>query len=145
MNYAEFLESNKGKSIGEPVSVDIHTWERDGDVLIGLLKSVDDFEGGNFEQKCKRYLFSTDDGLKSTILGASVDKQIDPERYIGRILMVTFKGKIQLDDGRQCNRFTVVDVTDAYLNAAQKVSEKSMEEESGGTLFDKIGKKRGEK
>jgi len=114
MKYEDFLTSNDPNEKGEPVSIDIHTWESDGTRIIGELKDVQPFEGGEFEQKCMRYIFKTDKGLISTILGSSVDKQIPPEKYIGRVLCITFNGQISLKDGRRCNRFTVVDVTEAF-------------------------------
>jgi len=123
MKYEDFLKAIDPSDAGEPVSVDIHTWETDGTTIIGELKDITDFEGGEFEQKCKRYIFKTDKGLISTILGASIDKQIQPEKYIGRVLCVTFNGQISLKDGRRCNRFTVVDVTDAFRHWEQKPME----------------------
>jgi len=123
MKYEEFLTSNDPNDAGEPVSIDIHTWEKDGTRIIGELKDVQPFEGGEFEQKCMRYIFKTDKGLISTILGSSVDKQIPPDKYIGRVLCITFNGQISLKDGRRCNRFTVVDVTDAFRHWEQKPKE----------------------
>lgn len=114
MSYEQFLISNEPMDCGEPLSIDIHTWERDGERLIGELKDIQPFEGGKFDQGCMRYIFKTDTGLKSTILGQSIDKQLNPQTLIGRILCVYYGGKITLDDGRACNRFTVVDVTDAF-------------------------------
>jgi hypothetical protein len=123
MKYEDFLKAIDPSDAGEPVSVDIHTWETDGTTIIGELKDITDFEGGEFEQKCKRYIFKTDKGLISTILGASIDKQIQPEKYIGRVLCVTFNGQISLKDGRRCNRFTVVDVTDVFRHWEEKPKE----------------------
>jgi hypothetical protein len=120
MRYEDFLINNDPNDAGDPVSIDIHTWETDGARIIGELKEITDFEGGEFEQKCKRYIFKTDKGLVSTILGSSVDKQISPEKYIGRVLCITYNGQISLKDGRRCNRFTVVDVTDAFRHWEKK-------------------------
>lgn len=120
MKYEDFLTSVDISDAGDPVSVDIHTWETDGTRIIGELKDITDFEGGEFEQKCKRYIFKTDKGLISTILGSSVDKQIQPDKYIGHVLCITFNGQINLKDGRRCNRFTVVDVTDAFKHWEKK-------------------------
>lgn len=154
MSYEQFLAGNDPNECGDPVSIDIHTWSRDGERLIGELREISDFTGGSFEQKCKRYLFATDNGLVTTILGASIDKQIQPEKYIGRVLCITYKGKITLDDGRSCNRFTVVDLTDAFKDWQKKPKtskpqtdipqdhldyylERPMEEEINGTKSDK--------
>jgi len=122
MKYEEFLTNIDPSDAGEPVSIDIHTWESDGTRIIGELKDVQTFEGGEFEQKCMRYIFKTDKGLISTILGAAVDKQIPPEKYLGHVLCITYNGQISLKDGRRCNRFTVVDVTDAFNKWGKKTS-----------------------
>jgi hypothetical protein len=151
MKYEDFLKANDPNDAGEPVSVDIHTWETDGTTIIGELKDIQPFEGGAFEQKCNRYLFKTDKGLISTILGASIDKQIQPEKYIGRVLCVTFKGQIILKDNKKCNRFTVVDVTDAFKHWEQKpisVEEtmREVHQKAAKTgIFDRIGGKNAKK
>lgn len=119
MKFEEFADKVDVYDVGVGLSVDIHTWELDGDRLIGELKEINEFKGGSFENSCKRYLLKTDHGLVSTILGSSVDKQIKPEETIGKILCITYRGKIQLADGKSCNRFTVIDVTEAF-NAIQK-------------------------
>lgn len=123
MKYEDFLTQNDPNDAGEPVSIDIHTWETDGTRIIGELKDIQPFEGGEFEQKCNRYIFKTDKGLISTILGSSVDRQIQPEKYIGKVLCITYGGQINLKDGRRCNRFTVVDVTDAFRHWEKKPKE----------------------
>jgi len=120
MKYEDFLTQNDPNEAGEPVSIDIHTWETDGTRIIGELKDIQPFEGGEFEQKCNRYIFKTDKGLISTILGSSVDRQIQPEKYIGKVLCITYNGQISLKDGRRCNRFTVVDVTEAFRHWEKK-------------------------
>src|SRR4030042_6012415 len=106
MNYESILEEFEGEIIGEPISIDIKSWKDDGDHLIGELLEIKDFEGGNFETTCKQYLFKTDEGLITTILGGSMEKIFAESDYIGKVLYIKYKGKIELEDGKRCNRFS---------------------------------------
>lgn len=137
MRFEDLMNVPNLEEHGEYVSIDIHTWKTDGETFIGELKEVSDFEGGNFEKKCKKYLFKTDRGLKTTILGASVDTQIDPDKYIGHVLLITYRGQIQLDNGRSCNRFTVVDVTKQWIEMQKRPKEQQHASKDNQTLGEK--------
>jgi hypothetical protein len=119
MKYKEFVEDNDIDDIGKPISIDIKAWKEAGDTLTGELLQIGKFEGGKFESECNTYLFKTDEGLVTTILGASIDKAMEENDLIGRILHIRYKGKTDLGDGRSCNRFGIVDITEAWKKAVE--------------------------
>lgn len=116
MKYNDIIPQAENDDYGKPLSVDIKTWKEVGDSIIGELVEIKPFEGGDFETKCNQYLFKTDDGLASCILGSSMDKIFEVEDYVGRILYIKYKGKLELEDGRRCNKFQISDMTDVFHN-----------------------------
>ena len=86
---------------------DIHTWDTEGQVLIGTVVEIMPFKHGKFDTEVLQYIIQTDDGLVSTVLGAATDKQITGKVKPSSNVAITFHGKKQLDDGRQVNRFEV--------------------------------------
>lgn len=114
MNYKEAIEGKNVNDIGENLTYNIKKWENAGDFILGRLLKVEDFQGSKFSTNCKSYLFDTDEGKVSTILGASSDKQLSGKDIIGSVLYVEYKGQIDLEGGKRCNHFMIVDVTKNY-------------------------------
>jgi hypothetical protein len=123
--YGEILNDESWKDRAIPLSVDIKTWKESDDYLIGELVDIKPFSGGEFETNCMQYTFKTDDGLVSTILGSSMDKIFEREDYRGRVIHIKYKGKLELDDGKRCNKFQIMDVTDLF----NKIKEHSSDPE----------------
>lgn len=119
MKYEDFAKDNEIEQVGEPISIEIKAWKEEGDYLIGELIEIKAFEGSNFDTECKQYTFKTDNGLVSCILGGSMDKLISPKEHLNRVLHIKYKGKLDLDDGKRCNKFQIFDVTDAFNKVSQ--------------------------
>ena len=105
------IEGKKPEDMGESLTFNIKKWDVAGEVLLGKLLSVEDFTGSKFETTCKSYLFDTDDGKISTILGAASDKQLEGKDLIGHVIYIVFLGQIDLEGGKRCNHFKIVDIT----------------------------------
>jgi hypothetical protein len=118
MKYDKVKEAVKNGEAGELLTFNIKKWDESGDFIIGKVVKIEDFQGSKFETICKSYLFDTDQGLISTILGASSDKQLESMDLTNHILYVEYLGQIDLEGGKRCNRFKIVDVTKKY-NAIQ--------------------------
>jgi len=118
MSYENAIQEAQAKGKLESVSVTIHTWEEPGEILCGRLLEVKPFEGSNFEQTCNQYIFDTDAGLCSTILGAGTDKAMEGKDFIGRVLLITYHGKKQLKDGRSVNNFQIQAIPDKVKDGA---------------------------
>jgi len=107
MSYQEQLAKAKRKGTAKSLMVDIHTWKEPGDELVGKVMEVKPFEGGKFDSTCMKYIMDTDNGMITTILGAAADKQFEGKDVTGKVLWITYKGKTDLEGGKQCNRFDI--------------------------------------
>lgn len=114
MNYYDVTEYLHDPDGIERLTFNIKSWNESGDFLVGKVKKIEDFQGSKFETVCKSYLLETDEGLISTVLGASSDKQLEGLDLIGHILYIEYLGQIDLEGGKRCNRFSVIDVTKKY-------------------------------
>jgi len=85
----------------------IHQWVEEGQTIIGRVIDISEFTGGKFDQPCNQYMIDTDDGIISTLMGASTDKQLAVHDILGNVVCITYKGKKLLDDNRQINLFEV--------------------------------------
>lgn len=112
----DYYRQNKDENMGEELTCSIKKWESAGDYLIGKLVKIIDFDGGGFDNKCKQYVFKTEEGYKSCILGSISDKFMDDSEKVNQFFAITYKGKIDLDKGRSMNEFSIVDVTKAVSN-----------------------------
>ncbi len=65
------------------------------------------FTGGKFEAEVNAYLIETDQGLVSTILGSYTDSQLAGLDLVGKIVVIEYEGKKDLEDGRKVNLFNV--------------------------------------
>lgn len=99
------IDKGKGKSM----VITIKTWKEEGETFYGVLLQTKPFDNSRFENSCMMYIFDTDDGLVSTVFGAATDKALEKEKLVGHLLKIIFHGKISLEDGRQCNKFEIID------------------------------------
>lgn len=109
MSYTEQVAKAEKQGRYKTLSMDIVQFTEAGQQLVGKLIEVTNFEGGKFDNDCKKYLFDTDEGPKSCILGASVDKQLDGLNLINHLIVVKYGGKKEIGGGKQVNIFDVRD------------------------------------
>lgn len=107
MSYQQQLEKAKKSGKAKCLMVDIFTWKEPGQELVGKVLEVKPFEGGKFDSTCMKYIMETDDGMITTILGAAADKQFEGKDVTGKVLWITYKGKVDLDNGKKCNRYDI--------------------------------------
>lgn len=80
----------------------------EGQVLIGKLLDIEEFEGNQEMGSCKRYIIDSDDGLVSLLLGQATDKQLENHLQIGEGIYVMYRGKIRIAGGqKQVNKYVV--------------------------------------
>ena len=65
------------------------------------------FDKGQYDTTCNQYILETDDGLVSTIMGSGTDKQLEGVKLKGSVVLIMFKGKLELPNGKMCNKFKV--------------------------------------
>lgn len=107
MVYAEEWGKAEEKGKVDLVTMEIHSWDEEGQVLIGKVKAIQPFTGGSFDTEVNQYIIDTGDRMVSTVLGSSTDKQLAKVDLQGRLVKIIYRGKKQLDDGRQVNNFEV--------------------------------------
>ncbi|GAG55167.1 unnamed protein product, partial [marine sediment metagenome] len=85
----------------------IHSWDEEGQQLIGKVVEIMPFTHGKFDTEVQQYILDTDEGRVSTVLGAATDKQIAGKVKPGTMVAIVFRGQKQLADSRSVNRFEV--------------------------------------
>lgn len=105
--YSNAYKQAKEKGKVNTATFQIHSWQSDGDTLIGRVKSIKPFEGGKFETPVNQYLIETDEGLRSTILGSWTDTQLESTSIAGKVVCIVFTGRKDLEDGRKVNIFDI--------------------------------------
>jgi len=109
MSYADQLKKAQEKGTLHQLSQNIKQWNQAGDFLLGALIEISEFEDSEYDQPCNKYLFETDDGMVSTVLGAITDKLINDD-FLNKVLFVMFEGKKESRSGRQYNKFLISEV-----------------------------------
>lgn len=107
MSYQEQYQKAKEAGQTEEVTTSIFRFEEEGQHLIGKLVDISPFAGGDFETDVNQYTLDTDNGRVSCILGSAADKQLTQQDIIGKLVCITYYGKVSLSDGRRVNRFSV--------------------------------------
>ena len=107
MSYADRYNEAADKGLVEQATTEIYQWIEEDQVLIGELVDMKPFTDGKFDTDVLQYIFDTDSGRISTVLGAATDKQLAGKAKPGDLFKITFRGKKHLDDGRQVNLFDI--------------------------------------
>lgn len=105
--YSEEYLKAKEKGKTTQVSIEIHTWDTEGQELIGKLIDVLPFEEGKFDTEVQKYILDTDHGRISTVLGAATDKRISKTVKAGEMLYIKWKGQKELASGQHVNLFDI--------------------------------------
>jgi len=89
------------------ITSEIHSWEHEGDSIIGKVLEIVPFTLGKFDTEVNQYLIQCGDTIVSTVLGSATDKAIAGKVKPGVIVKIIYGGKKALADGRQVNSFKV--------------------------------------
>lgn len=107
MMYSEMYERAQREHAVESVNVNFWKPEK-GDHIVGRLAFIEDYQGDNMMEPCKRYTIETDEGAQSVLLGSATDKKLDGKLAEGLIVSIGFGGKIPIKGGRQqCNIWSI--------------------------------------
>lgn len=107
MSYADRFQEAADKGSVEQSTTEIYQWVEEDQVLIGELVAMKPFTDGKFDTDVLQYIFDTDSGRVSTVLGAATDKQLAGLVHPGDLFKITYRGKKHLEDGRQVNLFDI--------------------------------------
>lgn len=102
-------EYEKARKAGKTrrANVSIFKFQEPGDRLIGVLREIEPFEEGQFDQEVNRYVLDTPDGRFSCILGSAADKSLEGNIEVGDRVAITFNGQQEISGGRTVNIFDV--------------------------------------
>jgi len=113
MNYREMLDNARKNETAEDIAAQIFQFAEEGDCLVGKLIGVDVFESQMYDTNCMRYVFDTDDGVVSCVLGKATDDRISARLKVGQVLALTYQGKAKTSRGNMVNQFTCELIKDA--------------------------------
>ena len=102
-DYLKAKEKGKTKTLTKL----IYTWDEEGQVLIGKVVDIKPFLEGKFDTEVNCYTIESGGVLYTTVLGSATDKQLKDVDPVGLNVYIEYRGKKQLDDGRQINNFHV--------------------------------------
>lgn len=77
-----------------------------GDILMGTLENIEEFDGGDFPEKCNKYILMTDTGRKSFLAGSVFDGVMASNKIgIGDFIKVQFNGQTETKKGNKVNNW----------------------------------------
>jgi hypothetical protein len=113
--YQQMLRSAEKQGLTRVVSSDLMKFEEVGENLLGRLVAQTVKKSNKFDRDMVQYTFDTDEGRKKVFLGAIMDDILSEKDYIGSVMMIIFKGWIELDSGRRARDFKLI-MVDEQVN-----------------------------
>ena len=107
MSAIDDYQKAKGKGKTKTLTCLIFTWDEEGMVLCGKVLDISPFTEGKFDTEVNMYRIESDGIIYTTVLGSATDKQLKDIDPVGQNIYIEYRGKKQLDDGRQINNFHV--------------------------------------
>ena len=105
---AEIYAEQHKEGAGETLTQKFFTFREAGDTLRGVFKYYETVTPKADMGPVNRYVFMTDEGDVSCLLGASTDKKMADKLRPGDCLDIVFEGKRTFDGGsKQVNEFTI--------------------------------------
>lgn len=105
---ADIYAEQYKEGVGETLTQKFFTFQQSGDTLRGIFKYYETVTPKEDMGPVNRYVFMTDDGDVSCLLGASTDKKVADKLQPGDCIDITFEGKKAFDGGsKQVNEFTI--------------------------------------
>ena len=107
MSAIDDYQKAKDKGKTKTLTSIIWTWDEEGLILCGKVLEISPFTAGKFETEVNMYKIEQDGIIFTTVLGSATDKQLKDIDPVGQNIYIEYRGKKQLDDGRQINNFHV--------------------------------------
>ena len=106
MSYEEMFDKAEAEGNTKPLSVEIVSWESEGQEVIGRLIDIEIFQGDKEKGECNAYILETDRGLVSFILGSATDKRLQ-DLEPDNIVKVIYRGQKEIKGGNRVNLFNI--------------------------------------
>lgn len=94
-----------GKS--ERLDMKMVKWSLEDPVLIGRFVSQEVMPETKFDTPVQRYIFDTDAGRMSCLLGAATDKQMVGKMLAGDLMRIEYEGTKDIGGGKKVNLFKI--------------------------------------
>lgn len=105
---ADIYAEQHRDGVGETLTQKFFTFSQPGDTLRGVYKYYETVTPKQDMGPVNRYVFMTDEGDVSCLLGASTDKKVADKLQPGDCIDITFEGKKAFDGGsKSVNEFTI--------------------------------------
>lgn len=105
--YEDQFNASKKEGQAASLNVRIQQWTKPGLKVIGKLIRVAPLAKSAYDVEVQTYLFQTDEGLVSCVLGAAMDKEVGDRLVVGNLYYVEYQGKRDIGQGRKVNLFDV--------------------------------------
>ena len=89
----EDYEKAKEKGKATRLTRQIHTWDEEGQSLVGVVLSIEPFTEGSFDTEVNSYIIETEGGIITTVLGSATDKQLSKIDPVGQKIFIEYMGK----------------------------------------------------
>lgn len=106
-SYKDLYKEAMNAGMVEQISYEYFKWEEEGQELVGKYLGCETVQSDKFENPFIRHLFDTDAGLLAVVCGAVIDKLLEGDTYLQKVLAITFTGKQDMQDGRSYNSYIV--------------------------------------
>jgi len=107
MSYEEMFDKAEAEGQTKPLSVEIISWDSEGQTVIGKLIDIEIFQGDKEKGDCNAYILEADRGLVSFILGSATDKRLQ-DLEVGNIMKVVYRGQKEIKGGNRVNLFNIM-------------------------------------
>lgn len=97
--------------VGEGLDITNVKFDQEGKIIVGRLMEVKKMFSQKFNTEFYRYIFHNGIKLVSCIPGAMTDNVLSSGAYIGKVIFLKYKGKIDLENGKVAKVFDIKDVT----------------------------------
>jgi len=105
---SDYRKEAEEKGQRESLTQNYFSFVNPGDSLIGAFLYQESVVPNAEMGPCQRYVFQTEEGTTSCLLGQATDKQLEGKLAEGDLVTITFHGKQQIKGGpKSVNKFTV--------------------------------------
>lgn len=113
MGYKKMYEEAQKTGAVKDLKPEFFKFEKEGDSIIGRLKSIVHLDSSLTAEGYNHYIFETDEGMIKFPLSGYNDKEIGTQLRKNHVYYIEYKGTVKLEQGRKLKDFHVVEVKDS--------------------------------
>lgn len=117
MSYQELYEQAITSNTVEVLDINIKEFTEEDNILIGKLLKIDTIPPKEGKLPCKNYVFDTDNGKESCILGPVIDKILNTQSNIGQVFAIHYLGEKTSGKGTSFKDYSIIKLNPVKTNA----------------------------